>query len=135
MALLLLQMHGLLRPPGLTSRTAVALHSSRHLASPVAQLGQREVVVSATLDEQKVEQLFAWISRAFEGDARYNNLMLAFAAIFGEHEPGSAYSRLVDDAMEQRPSDPAEPVGRISDRVRGCHERVAGYTHHASVQF
>ena len=57
--------------------------------------------MSISLDDAKVVQLWAWISAAFEGDDRFNNLMLAFAAIFGEHPPGSPYSDLVDEAMSR----------------------------------
>jgi CYTH domain-containing protein len=38
-----------------------------------------DVVVPTTLDDDKTTKLFAWISRAFAGDQRYNNLMLACA--------------------------------------------------------
>ena len=53
-------------------------------APPIAQ--QRQITLSPddlALDDEKVEQLFAWLNMAFSGDMRYNNLMLAFAAVFG----------------------------------------------------
>ena len=53
------------------------------LRSGVPVLQQRailgDVVVVVTLDDDKTTKLFAWISRAFAGDQRYNNLMLACA--------------------------------------------------------
>ena len=71
-------------------------------AAVVCQQQQKEVMVSASLDDDKVTKLFAWISRAFDGDARYGNLMLAFACIFGSHEPGSQYAALVKHALKRR---------------------------------
>lgn len=47
---------------------------SDRLTMPLVCQQQREVTVSAVLDDRKVEALFAWLSRAFAGDARYNNL-------------------------------------------------------------
>ena len=70
-----------------------------------------EVVVSTALDDEKVKQLFAWISRAFAGDMQYNNLMLAFACIFGEHEPTTPYAQLVDNAMRELDPDEEKPLG------------------------
>jgi hypothetical protein len=42
------------------------------------------------LDEETIQSLFAWVCCAlndYENDARYNNLMLAFAATFGTNLP------------------------------------------------
>ena len=80
-------------------------------------------VVSTALDDEKVTMLFAWISRAFAGDARYGNLMLAFACIFGEHEPGSPYQQLVDVAMKKLDQDEDKPVaahGSSNSQAHAC---------------
>ena len=77
-----------------------------------------EVIVSTDINDEKVEKLFAWLSRAFAGEKRYNNLMLAFAAIFGDHEKNSPYTALVDGALAQLAPE-ALPVGAaISLRER-----------------
>ena len=93
---------------------------SRHLDHPRARQ-QEEVVVTARLNEERVEQLFAWLSCAFAGDGRYNNLMLAFAAIFGEHADDSPYAILVAEALSRRPPEDAatgEPFS-LRERERG----------------
>ena len=79
-------------------------------APPVGMSAREEVVVQAGLDDEKTRTLFAWISMAFGGDPRYNNLMLAFASIFAEHQPGSQYAELVADALACMPPED-EPVG------------------------
>lgn len=77
--------------------------------------------MSAVLDDAKVEALFAWLSRAFAGDDRYNNLMLAFACIFGDHADDSPYAALVDGALAQLAPE-EQPVGDpvpLRERERG----------------
>jgi len=64
-----------------------------------------EVTVSAVLDDGKVDALFAWICRALAGEEPYNNMMLAFAAIFGEHKSGSTLGAFVDNALAQLPAE------------------------------
>lgn len=93
---------------------------TRGRASPLRCSQQQEVTVSAVLDDEKATQLFAWISRALEGDRRYNNMMLAFAAIFGEHAKDSPYTVLVDDALTQMPADngPAGEAFSLRERER-----------------
>lgn len=39
--------------------------------------------LNMTLTDKKTRDLFAWVSRAFQGDSQYNNLALALAACFG----------------------------------------------------
>lgn len=80
---------------------------ARHTASC---LRQEEFVVAAELDDAKVEKLYAWVCRAFAGDRRYNNLMLAFAAIFAPDPQASPYASLVDDALSLLPAED-EAVG------------------------
>mgnify|MGYP001207209779 CR=1 FL=1 len=91
-----------------------------HRTSPLHCSEQREVIVSAVLDDEKTTQLFCWISRALSGDTRYNNMMLAFAAVFGDHPDDSPYTRLVQDALAKQPAED-EPVGeplRLKERER-----------------
>jgi hypothetical protein len=60
----------------------------------------RTIQIDPTLDDIKVTQLFAWISRALAGDPRYNDLTTALAAIFGtvpDLQP------LIDHAVDQLP--------------------------------
>ena len=109
-------------PQSLTSNRPAVL--GRRAPDVLCQQQQREVTVSveATLDDQKVKSLFAWLNMAFSGNGRYNNLMLAFAAIFGTHEPGSQYVQLVEDAMSQLPEGDDTQVGEpfsLRERERG----------------
>ena len=99
-------------PPALSRAAAVGVgcrSSPQHIVCQ--QQREREVIVSTVLDDRKVEQLFAWVSRAFAGDDRYNNLMLAFACIFGDHAPGTPYAKLVENAMVQLVGDEELPRG------------------------
>jgi hypothetical protein len=45
------------------------------------------VILDSTLTEERVTSLFAWVSRAFDGEDEYNNLMLGLAAVFGTNLP------------------------------------------------
>ena len=64
-----------------------------------------EPLLSPYLEERKVEALFGWVSRAFAGDERYNNLMDAFAAIFGED---AKYASMVEQAVASLPGESDE---------------------------
>ena len=66
---------------------------------------------SIQFDSTKIDSLWAWISQAFAGDLRYNNLMLAFSCIFGEHEQGSEAEILVRTARENCDMDEGLLVG------------------------
>jgi hypothetical protein len=98
--------------------------------------GEQEFEVTAKLSDKRVEQLFAWLNRAFAGDGRYNNLMLAFAAVFREeagvgstladinNRPGvgDALAKLVEDALSQLPPEDeavSQPLS-LRQRERGC---------------
>ena len=89
-------------------------------APPRAQ--QRQITLSPddlALDDEKVEQLFAWLNMAFSGDMRYNNLMLAFAAIFGgDDSADSPYGTMVADALLKLP-----PEDRAVGEVVPLRER------------
>lgn len=80
------------------------LVQQRALTSLAAEQEEDEVTVQidASLDDEKVTKLFAWVSRAFAGDGRYNDLMLALAAVFGKLP---ALEPMVEEAMELLPED------------------------------
>ena len=95
--------------------TRVALPASPHYYTRVAfprapvAVASGSIKLDASLDDNKVEALFAWISRAFAGDPQYNNLMLAFAAIFGDQQ-NAQLRALRDNAIAQLPAE-NEAVG------------------------
>jgi hypothetical protein len=108
-----------------TSRAPALVAACTRTQPPIAganleeRSGQKQQQQNEKLiDDSKVEALFAWISRAFAGEERYNNLMLAFQAIFyGDPrlEP------LVERAVELMP-DENEAVGEaipLRERERG----------------
>ena len=105
-------------PSVVASRAAAAHRRSSPLHA------QQQVSLSVDklqLDDTTVEQLFAWLNMAFAGDARYNNLMLAFASIFGDHPKDSPYHALIAEAMARAPPE-HEPVGEpvsLRERERG----------------
>lgn len=45
------------------------------------------VILDPHLTDDRVRSLFAWVSRAFDGEEEYNNLMLGLAAVFGTNLP------------------------------------------------
>lgn len=61
------------------------------------------VMIDTDLDDEKVTQLFSWVSRAFAGDMEYNNLMLAIAAVFGNLGEESPPRILLKNAMKKVP--------------------------------
>lgn len=71
---------------------------------------QRTVTIETSLDDEKVTSLFAWVSQAFGGDPEYNNLMLAFAAIFGNLPEDSEPVQMLRKAESLLP-DEEQPVG------------------------
>jgi len=71
-----------------------------------------EVQVEATLNDEKIRALFAWIAQAYAGEYEYNNLMLAFAAIFGNLPENSEPVQLSKKALKKLPKDAEEiPFG------------------------
>ena len=69
--------------------------------------GKISVTIDPQLSDEKVTELFAWVSRAFAGDDEYNNLMLAIAAVFGnlskESMAGAVAHKLKVEAMTKCP--------------------------------
>jgi hypothetical protein len=72
---------------------------------------QLTVQIDATLDDAKVTALFAWVSRAFDGDDRYNNLMLAIAAVFGNLPSDSEPVVMLQEALKLLPDNEEELTG------------------------
>jgi len=67
--------------------------------------GEKYVILDSTLTPERVKSLFAWVSRAFTGEPKYNNLMLGMAAIFGTNlSPGSELLQMAKEANSQLPS-------------------------------
>lgn len=64
-----------------------------------------EIVVNAQLDDERVASLFAWVSLAMRGVPKYNNLMLAIVAIFGNMPPESLPVRMAEEARKILPSE------------------------------
>ena len=89
--------------------------------SPVlhAKRKQQVVELQVGLDDDKVAALFAWISRAFDGDERYNNLMLAIAAIFGNLPEKSELVRMAEEALDLLPED----ENKLCGQPFGLYER------------
>ena len=61
--------------------------------------------MEAELTDEKITALFAWIAQAYAGKYEYNNLMLAFAAIFGNLPEDSEPVKLSQKALERLPKD------------------------------
>jgi len=60
------------------------------------------VYLTTEIDDEKVERLFAWISRClFYNDPRYNNMFAAFAGIFGNLPADNPISKLAEDAYNE----------------------------------
>ena len=69
--------------------------------------GKISVTIETKLTDEKVKELFAWVSRAFAGDEEYNNLMLAIAVVFGnlskESMAGAVAHQMKEDAVAKCP--------------------------------
>ena len=63
---------------------------------------QASVSIDTELTDDKVTELFAWISRAFAGDEEYNNLMLAIAVIFGDLVTENAHTETAQMALRMK---------------------------------
>ena len=114
--------------------------SDAFIARPAAAQEEGAFDAATLLDDERVEKLFAWLCRAFAGDARYGNLMLAFGAVFGaeaedtsfgdalaelKRNPGigEALDALVQEALAKLPKEEDVPLGAphsLRDREQGC---------------
>ena len=112
---------------------------ARRFVLPRAQQRAQEPESAKSIDSKKVEMLFAWLNRAFAGDDRYNNLVLAFAALFSEDAKDTSFGqviaditkrpevsdtlvKLVDDALAELPTEDTAvgPVLSLRQREKGC---------------
>uniref|UniRef100_A0A7S2HZX6 Uncharacterized protein n=1 Tax=Helicotheca tamesis TaxID=374047 RepID=A0A7S2HZX6_9STRA len=64
---------------------------------------QQTVRLIPELNDDRITNLYAWISRAFAGDDRYNNLMLAIAAVFGDLPPNTQPIKMLEEAVSKLP--------------------------------
>ena len=63
---------------------------------------EQSVLLDTTLTDDKVASLFAWIAKAFAADdPRYNNLMMAIAAVFGNLDDDHELRQMVNQAREE----------------------------------
>ena len=83
-----------------------------HVDESATALRQTQSVFLETdLDDDKITQLYAWVSRALAGDPRYGNLMYAMAAVFGSNlDDDSPLTLLLNEAMKKIPEE-EETVG------------------------
>lgn len=58
-------------------------NNNGNLCSSLSSSEDEGIRLNMTLTDKKTRDLFAWVSRAFQGDSQYNNLALALAACFG----------------------------------------------------
>lgn len=74
------------------------------------------------VNEEKVSNLFAWVTRAFAGDPSYNNLILALIAIFNTNlDENAEPMKMLEKATASLPVE-EELVGEpFSRRVREQH--------------
>lgn len=64
------------------------------------------IQLTAEIDDARVEKLFAWVSRClFSSDDRYNNLMFAFAAVFGNLPADHPIEELANEAVKIMPAE------------------------------
>jgi hypothetical protein len=75
----------------------MALHDKRQ----PDQSRTATVRLNATLTDDAIRGLYAWICQAFDGDERYNNLMYAIAAVFGNLPDDSPIMALLHRATDR----------------------------------
>ena len=78
--------------------------SNSKLHSSSSSSNQLQVILDPTLTDERITELFAWISCAFRGDPNYDNLMLGIIAIFGTNlDPESAPKQMAQNAILKLP--------------------------------
>lgn len=128
---LIVSCHSFLAPPPRVAEQQQQRQQQRTLTSSLSAEEREEqdddevttVQIEATLDDEKVTKLFAWVSRAFAGDGRYNDLMLALAAVFGNLP---ALEPMVQEAMELLPEDAENTVCGASYSLEAREEASLG---------
>jgi len=71
----------------------------------IARSSQVEVSLDVSLTDEKVAALFAWVTKAFAGDERYNNLYTALVSVFGNLPDESAPMLLLREATAAMPGE------------------------------
>lgn len=66
---------------------------------------QPELALDMSLTDEKVSDLFAWVTQAFAGDQRYNDLVLALVAVFGNLPAESPPMLLLRRAVSAAPKE------------------------------
>uniref|UniRef100_A0A7S4M987 Uncharacterized protein n=1 Tax=Odontella aurita TaxID=265563 RepID=A0A7S4M987_9STRA len=90
--------------PTLVSSFTTRIHNAPKLSRTRPVLSEQiSVTVEADLTDDKVTALFAWVTRAFAGDKRYNDLMIALVAIFGNVPEDSMPAKMAADALADLP--------------------------------
>ena len=74
------------------------------------------VILDPTLTDERAESLFAWISRAFDGEDDYNDLMLGLASVFGTNLPLDSQPIQMLERAEKMMKDEEVLVGAIVNR-------------------
>lgn len=72
---------------------------------------QQTLYLDPTLSDERIKSLFAWLSRAFAGDSRYDNLMYAIAAVFGNLPKDNVLHDMVNEAKRLLPKNEEELTG------------------------
>ena len=94
-----------------------ALHEPLSHRQPRTALNEQTVSVEAELNDERTAALFAWVSRAFAGEQRYNDLYFAILAIFGDLPEDSEPRKMAAKALKQLPEDEEETVGASISRA------------------
>jgi hypothetical protein len=71
------------------------------------------VYLEPKLTDDRIKSLFAWVSQAFAGRQEYDNLMLAFCAVFGTNVPESSEPMIMLRHAE-------ELLGDDEEKLRGA---------------
>ena len=78
------------------------------------------VILDPTLTDERAESLFAWISRAFDGEDDYNDLMLGLASVFGTNLPRDSQPRQMLERAEKMMKDEEVLVAEMELPPRGA---------------
>lgn len=96
------------RRPAISTRASYEPYCRRITA---LNSGEQTVSVETKLNDERARALFAWVSRAFAGEPRYDDLFLAIVAIFGDLSKDSEPMKMAQKALEQLPDDEEMTVG------------------------
>ena len=69
---------------------------------------EETVQLTANMTDESVTKLFAWVSRAFAGDADYRKIMLVLLATYENVPAGNEIMKLLDNAMAKLAKEPLE---------------------------